>query len=57
LLERAGLIERGREAQWRPCPAPGQSAQDIATGRYTGAMGGSFDKLDRNLKELQDKNK
>src|SRR5438093_13612326 len=30
VLERAGLIERGREAQWRPCRLQGNPLKDIA---------------------------
>jgi DNA-binding transcriptional ArsR family regulator len=30
VLERAGLITRGREAQWRPCKLEGAALKDIA---------------------------
>src|SRR5215217_6443465 len=30
VLERAGLIERGREAQWRPCRLRGEPLKDVA---------------------------
>jgi DNA-binding transcriptional ArsR family regulator len=55
VLERAGLIARGREAQWRPCrlqPAPLQDAADWLE-RYRLFWEGSFDRLDDYLHELQ----
>ncbi len=30
VLERAGLIERGREAQWRPCRLKAAPLKDVA---------------------------
>ncbi|HEX4369432.1 MAG TPA: metalloregulator ArsR/SmtB family transcription factor [Rhodopila sp.] len=30
VLERAGLITRGREAQWRPCKLDGAALKDVA---------------------------
>jgi DNA-binding transcriptional ArsR family regulator len=54
VLERAGLITRGRDAQWRPCrlePAPLESASEwIATHRQV--WRDRFDKLDRHLQEI-----
>src|SRR4029450_2333365 len=46
--EPAGLIERGRKAQWRPCrlaAAPLRDASDWI-GRYRRFWGQSFDRLD-----------
>src|SRR5436309_15185252 len=59
VLERAGLIERGREAQWRPCRLQANPLKDIAdwVEYYRRHWEESFDKLDRYLKELQRKNK
>ena len=56
VLERAGLIARGREAQWRPCrlnPAPIEEVAAWADG-YRRFWEQSFEKLDDLLVELQD---
>lgn len=59
VLERAGLIVRGREAQWRPCrleAAPLKEASDwIAS--YRRFWEESFDRLDDYLDELQGKSR
>src|SRR3954465_10534445 len=55
VLERAGLIVRGREAQWRPCrlePAPLREVDDWL-GRYRRFWGESLGRLDEYLQELQ----
>ncbi len=55
VLERAGLIVRGREAQWRPCrleAAPLKDASDWIAG-YRRFWDESFDRLDGYLAELQ----
>src|SRR5207244_12610059 len=59
VLEHAGLIERGRQAQWRPCRLQANPLKDIAdwVEYYRRHWEESFDKLDRYLKELQRKNK
>jgi DNA-binding transcriptional ArsR family regulator len=57
VLERAGLIARGRTAQWRPCrlePAPLAGAADWLDG-YRRFFEGSFDRLDEHLREIQEK--
>jgi DNA-binding transcriptional ArsR family regulator len=54
VLETAGLISRGREAQWRPCrlePAPLQ-AVDGWLERYRRFWSGSFDRMEAYLAEL-----
>ncbi|HEY1923525.1 MAG TPA: metalloregulator ArsR/SmtB family transcription factor [Tepidisphaeraceae bacterium] len=59
VLERAGLISRGREAQWRPCrlkAAPLKSAVDWLE-EYRKFWEQSFDRLDDYLRELQKKEK
>jgi hypothetical protein len=58
-LERAGLIARGREAQWRPCKLEAGPLKDIATWieQYRRFWEQSFDRLDDYLKELQGKDK
>ena len=48
VLERAGLISRGREAQWRPCrleAAPLQEVAEWAEG-YRRFWDASYDRLD-----------
>jgi len=57
VLERAGLIERGREAQWRPCRLQANPLKDIAdwVEYYRRHWEESFDKLESYLKELQRK--
>src|SRR5438046_9107910 len=59
VLERAGLIERGREAQWRPCRLQANPLKDVAqwVEYYRRHWEESFDRLGSYLKELQRKNK
>ena len=59
VLERAGLIERGREAQWRPCRLQANPLKDIAdwVEYYRRHWEESFERLDSYLKQLQRKNK
>ena len=57
VLQRAGLIEQGRQAQWRPCrlqPAPLRDVSDWV-GQYRRLWEASFDRLDALLRDLQDK--
>jgi DNA-binding transcriptional ArsR family regulator len=59
VLERAGLIARGREAQWRPCrlqPAPLKEVADWAE-RYRAIWEQRLDRLDTYLQELKAKEK
>jgi hypothetical protein len=58
-LERAGLIEQGRKAQWRPCKLRAGPLQEVAVyvDRYRRFWEESFDRLDEYLKELQGKTK
>jgi DNA-binding transcriptional ArsR family regulator len=59
VLERAGLIARGREAQWRPCrleAGPMKEATDWLEG-YRRFWEQSFDRLDHYLSRLQTKEK
>ncbi|HZC55011.1 MAG TPA: metalloregulator ArsR/SmtB family transcription factor [Xanthobacteraceae bacterium] len=55
VLERAGLITRGREAQWRPCRIEPKALQDIDDwlGHYRRFFEQSLDRLDDYLKKLQ----
>ena len=59
VLERAGLIARSREAQWRPCRLAAGPLKEVAdwTERYRRFWEESFDRLDDYLKELQAKEK
>jgi DNA-binding transcriptional ArsR family regulator len=59
VLERAGLITRSREAQWRPCrlePAPLKQVAEWAE-RYRHMWEGRLDRLDSYLQELKAKEK
>jgi DNA-binding transcriptional ArsR family regulator len=59
VLEKAGLIERTRNAQWRPCrlqAAPLKGAADWI-GHYKRFWEESFDRLDEYLKGLAKKQK
>jgi len=57
VLEHAGLISRGREAQWRPCKLEASPLKDVAdwTEQYRRFFEASFDRLDAYLKDLQSK--
>lgn len=55
VLEHAGLITRGREAQWRPCRLEAEPLKDAANWieQYRQFWEQSFDRLDDYLQELQ----
>jgi DNA-binding transcriptional ArsR family regulator len=57
VLERAGLIARGREAQWRPCRLAAGPLKDVSdwVGNYRQFWEESFDRLDVYLAELKEK--
>src|SRR5579863_1105320 len=59
VLERAGLIARGREAQWRPCRLKAKPLQEVAdwVEAYRRHWEQSFDRLDAYLLELQSEGK
>jgi DNA-binding transcriptional ArsR family regulator len=59
VLERAGLIIRGRDAQWRPCRLDPRPLQDVAeyVEKYRQLWEEKFDRLDDYLKTLQQKDK
>ena len=59
VLERAGLIARGRDAQWRPCRLDAGPLKDVAdwVEHYRSFWEQSFDRLDDYLRELQRKEK
>jgi DNA-binding transcriptional ArsR family regulator len=55
VLQRAGLIEQGRQAQWRPCRLKPERLREVADwiGQYRRHWEASFDRLDAYLRELQ----
>lgn len=55
VLERAGLITRSRNAQWRPCRLAAGPLKDVAdwVEHYRRFWEESFDRLDEYLKEVQ----
>ena len=57
VLEKAGLITRGRHAQWRPCKLAAKPLQDVAdwVEQYRRFWEQKFDQLDEYLHELQSK--
>jgi len=54
VLERAGLISRGREAQWRPCKLEAESLREAGewVDRYKQFWDSSYDKLDAHLRRM-----
>ncbi len=59
VLEHAGLITRGREAQWRPCRLSPRALKDVDKWleRYRRFWEERFDRLEDYLYELQAKDK
>jgi DNA-binding transcriptional ArsR family regulator len=59
VLESAGLISRGREAQWRPCRLEAKALREVDDwlARYRRFWAGSFDKMDAYIAELKRKGK
>ena len=54
VLERAGLIRRGRDAQWRPCRLDAAPIQEVAewAETYRRFWDSSYDRLDTYLETL-----
>lgn len=54
VLERAGLISRGRKAQWRPCRLEAEPLKEVSgwLETYRRFWEGSFDRMDAYLVEL-----
>jgi DNA-binding transcriptional ArsR family regulator len=54
VLERAGLIVRGREAQWRPCRLEARPLKQVAdwAERYRAIWEGRFDRMETYLQEM-----
>ncbi|MEJ7812334.1 MAG: metalloregulator ArsR/SmtB family transcription factor [Gemmatimonadaceae bacterium] len=59
VLERAGLIERGREAQWRPRRLQAAPLKEVAAWAegYRRFWDASYERLDEYLRHLKDKEK
>jgi DNA-binding transcriptional ArsR family regulator len=59
VLERAGLIARGREAQWRPCRLEAAPLKEVAewAERYRAIWEQRFDRLGSYLQELKTREK
>ena len=57
VLEKAGLIARGRDAQWRPCKLEGAPLKEVAKWleHYREFWEQSFDRLDEYLRQVQSK--
>jgi DNA-binding transcriptional ArsR family regulator len=58
VLERAGLISRGREAQWRPCQLEPEPLEEVAawTEEYRRLWEGRYRQLDEYLRQLKARN-
>jgi DNA-binding transcriptional ArsR family regulator len=59
VLQRAGLVSRGRRAQYRPCTIDAKPLADISawTEQYRPVWESRFDRLDDYLRELHDHQK
>src|ERR1700761_3258497 len=59
VLEHAGLIARGREAQWRPCRLEAAPLRDVAdwVEYYRRFWSESLDRLDEYLREIKKEKK
>ena len=59
VLEAAGLITRGREAQWRPCRLETKALKNIDDwlAKYRRLWSESFDKMDTYIAELKKREK
>jgi DNA-binding transcriptional ArsR family regulator len=59
VLQKAGLITRGRDAQFRPCKLEAEPLKEASDwiDRYRDFWEQSFDRLDEYLRELQEKAK
>jgi DNA-binding transcriptional ArsR family regulator len=59
VLEAAGLISRGREAQWRPCRLETDALRNVDDwlARYRRFWTGSFDRMDAYIAKLKSKEK
>ena len=57
VLERAGLISRGRQAQWRPCRLEARPLKEVADWAedYRAFWDASYERLDDYLQQLKEK--
>ena len=57
VLERAGLIQRGQQAQYRPCALDAAPLEQISSWaeQYRPVWEARFDRMDDYLKELQER--
>ena len=57
VLEQAGLISRGRDAQWRPCRLQAEPLREVSdwVEQYRKFWDESLDRLDAYLRDLQAK--
>lgn len=55
VLERAGLITKGRQAQWRPCRIETEQLKAVSAwlDPYRQLWEGRFDRLDAHLQDLK----
>ncbi len=55
VLQRAGLVEQGRQAQWRPCRLQAEPLREASAWvqQYRRFWDESFDRLDDYLREIQ----
>lgn len=55
VLERAGLIERGREAQWRPAQLKAEPLKEVSDWleQYRMYWEESFDRLEEYMRQIQ----
>jgi DNA-binding transcriptional ArsR family regulator len=55
VLQKAGLVEQGRQAQWRPCRLRAQPLREVVTwmAQYREFLGQSYDRLGEYLRDLQ----
>jgi len=56
VLERAGLIAQGREAQWRPCRLEAAPLKEVAeyAGQFRRFWDASYERLDAYLQQMKD---
>lgn len=59
VLEHAGLIARGRDAQWRPCRLEAKPIQEVAewAENYRRFWDASYERLDQYLQQMKEKEK
>lgn len=56
VLERAGLVNKGRDAQWRPCRLNPEPLREVASllDEYRAYMEASLDRLETYLESISD---